>query len=120
MTNNDLVLNEMVAVLDSHGPRFAGNHVEDMAQEWLDYDFTPEQADEWCSIGVWNAATAAEFRDAGLSPDQVQAAAERLLDAEQAAWTDERWGYSRYTDGCPIYSICNGDTDAAVIINSTT
>ena len=108
----------MVAVLNSHGPRFSGNHVEDMAQEWLDYDFTPAEADSWCEIGVWDAATAAEFRDAGLSPAEAAAAAERLIEAEKAEWTDESWGFSRYTDGCPIYAACNHDISPDVIIEA--
>jgi len=82
-------IRDMMEVLESRGPKFAGNHVFDVAQDWLDYGFSPTEADSWCEVGVWNPATAAEFQEAGLSPDGVRAAAERLVEAEQAEWTEE-------------------------------
>jgi hypothetical protein len=108
----------MVAVLESYGPRFIGNDVAEMAQDWIDYGFSPAEADSWCEIGVWNPATAAAFRDAGLSPDEVRFAAERLIEAERTEWTDENWGYSRYTDGDPIYAACNYDISPDVIVEA--
>lgn len=122
-------VNDMAAVLDSHGPTFVGNNVLDQARDWLDHDFTPTQADGWCEIGAWDAATAAAFRNAGLTPEMVKAASERLTEAEQAAWDEEPTDednpvykttpeYSQYTDGCPIYAACNGDINPNVIVDA--
>ncbi len=54
----------------------------------------------------WDAATAAKFRDADLSPSDVDAAADKLIeDADES-----------YTDGSPIYAACNNDISADDII----
>jgi len=102
---------ELVAeVLVSNGERFTGSDAAEVAQEWIDYGFDADDVSDWCDIGCWDAATAAAWRDAGLSPDQVLDAARSLIDAE-----DEP--EDTYTDGCPIYSCCNGDTDSQVVID---
>ena len=92
-------IDDMTTELVSRGEFFAGLNPADIADEWLGYDFTSTSASKWLDISVWDAATAAALRDAGLSPDRVKATAERLA-AEDA---------DRYTDGCPIYAACNGD-----------
>ena len=99
------------SLLLRHGSRFSGNNVEDEAEEWADNGFDADNADGWCEIGVWDAATAAEFRDAGLTPEQVKAAAESLTEGLDDP-ADE------YTDGDPIYAACNGDIKASVIIEA--
>ena len=53
--------------------------------------------------------TAAEFRDSGKTPEQIADAAEVLAAAEDDP-TDT------YTDGDPIYSACNNDTNPQIII----
>src|SRR5690606_23642790 len=103
---------EMAEMLERHGDRFTGNCVEDEAQGWLDHDFDADSADEWCEIGVWDSATAAQLRDAGLTPDQVRDACERLIDEAGDDAADD------YTDGDPIYSACNGDTSVSVLIEA--
>lgn len=107
----DADLAEMCEMLDRHGDRFSGNHTPDSAQDWRDNDFDADAANEWCEIGCWDAGVAAELRDAGLTAQQASDAAERLTEGlEDAAET--------YTDGDPIYSVCNGDTDAQEIIDA--
>jgi hypothetical protein len=101
----------MQAMLMRHGPRFTGNNVNDEAEYWADQGFRVDDADEWCEIGVWDAATAVEFRDAGLTPDQAKSAAESLTDGLDDPAEE-------YTDGDPIYSACNGDTKTSVIIDA--
>ena len=64
---------------------------------------------------MWDADTAATFRGADLTPAQVRGAAESLTDGMD---DDER--SETYTDGDPIYSVCNGDTDADEIIDAAT
>ena len=109
-----LVDSDIVAiadVLDPYGDRMAGGDVEATAHEWRDHSFTPDEVDEWCEIGCWDPATADEFRDAGLTPAQVEAAAEKLVEGLDDPTTE-------YTDGCPIYSVCNHDTDSDVIVGA--
>lgn len=99
---------EMADMLDGHGERFSGGNVDDIAQGWLEHDFDARSAGEWCEIGVWDDDTAAEFRDADLTPDEVNAAADRMIEAAER----------EYTDGSPIYAACNGDISAQQIIDA--
>ena len=122
---------DMAEMLDRHGSTFAGNCADDTAQDWIDNGFERDSADDWCEIGCWDAATAAELRDSGLTPTQAQEAAQRLIEAETAEWNakddaaakaDADWTPcsrdSCYTDGDPIYSACNNDTLAQEIIDA--
>lgn len=98
----------MEALLISNGDRFAGNSATDNAEDWIDNGFDADSAGEWCDIGVWDAATAAEFRDAELTAAEVKAAAESMSEGDDA---------DDYTDGCPIYAACNNDIRASKIID---
>jgi hypothetical protein len=91
---------DMAMMLTRHGERFIGLDAALEATYWLDHDFLAAEADPWCEIGVWDASTAAAFRDAMLTPDEVLSAAERLTEG-----LDD-----------PIYSTCNADTPVDVII----
>jgi hypothetical protein len=95
---------KMAKMLVAYGERFAGNDPVSIAEEWVDHGFTPSSADEWCDVGVWDAAAAAAFRDSGLTPAEVAAAARRLN------------GQDRDID--VVYAICNGDMDASVMIEA--
>ena len=103
----------MAEMLTSHGDCFSGNNVDDQAQDWIDHDFVCDSANDWCEAGVWDAATAAALRDAGLTPQQATAASERLVDD-----MDDEAREAEYTDGDPIYSACNGDTDIQLLIDA--
>jgi hypothetical protein len=94
---------KMAKMLVSHGESFSGLDPFAIAEDWVDHDFTTESADEWCSIGVWDPAAAAAFRDADLTPGQVSAAARRL---------------NGRGDRDVIYEVCNGDLDASVVIEA--
>jgi hypothetical protein len=98
---------EMAAMLRRHGDRFTGSNCEDEAASWEEHGFTVTEADKWCSVGFWDAAAAAAFRDAGATPEQVAEAAERIASDE-------------FTDGNPIYSVCNGDTPIRVLLAAVT
>jgi hypothetical protein len=125
-------LADMMEALERHGDKFTGNNVADEAQGWLDENFSAEEADEWCDIGVWDALTAATLRDAGVTPSKANDAAQKLIDAEIEAWEaidlaaakddPENWTPcerdSQYTDGDPIYSACNNDTNANEIVEA--
>jgi hypothetical protein len=110
---DDWRVNDMAETLNRHGWRFSGNNVADVAQDWLDHDFTPSEADEWCEIGVWAAETAADLRDAGLTPERVKVAAADMVEGLDDPGEE-------YTDGDPIYAACNGDLDVQKIIDVAT
>jgi hypothetical protein len=88
------------AVLASHGDRFAGNNVRDAAEDWDDHGFNAEEVDAWATIGCWDAATAAEWRDAGLSPAEVAATVDAICSSD---------------DDDLIYSVCNGERSPEVV-----
>jgi hypothetical protein len=98
-------------VLISHGDFFSGGcqNVTHEARQWVDRGFDAMDVDSWCSVNVWDAQAAKTWSMAGLTPDDVEAAAELLI---------ENHGKDSYTDGCPIYSCCNGDTDLDVMIDA--
>jgi len=92
----------IVRILQSHGDRFTGRRVGEVATEWHDASITDaSDVDAWCEIGVWNAATALAFISAGLSPDDVLQSAESI---------------NEQPFGDPIYAACNGDISVDVII----
>jgi hypothetical protein len=104
-------LEAMAVMLTRHGDRFAGNSATDIAADWIGNDFGVDDAAEWCEIGCWDADTAAKLRDAGLSAQDARDAADKLAEAcDDAA--------EEYTDGDPIYSVCNADTRVQVIIDA--
>jgi hypothetical protein len=110
-------LDAMAEMLRTHGEWFTGGSPGSAdeacsAQDWIDYGFTAESAHGWCEIGVWDASTAKRMRDAGLTPAEVRDAAQRLTDGMET-WDRE----DAYTDGDPIYSVCNGDTSVRKIID---
>jgi hypothetical protein len=103
------IINEIADVLRMYGDSYTGSDAYATAEDWDDYGFTPDQVNDWCGTRVWDAATASAWAIAGLTPDDVaQAKRELLVDG----------GMENYTDYCPIYSTCNGDTDPQVIINA--
>ena len=103
------VIREIAEVLEMFGHAYTGADSYATAELWDDYGFSPEQVNSWCGARVWNAATASEWSFAGLTPDDVALAKRELLAAHA------RWNYTNY---CPIYSTCNGDTDPQVIIHA--
>lgn len=104
-------LHQMVEMIKGHGPRFIGVNAEDEAQEWIDHGFDVDDANEWCKIGVWEQSVAARLRDDGLTPEQVSDAECELMDADDP-------DNSEFTDGSPIYSVCNNDTSIDVLIDA--
>jgi hypothetical protein len=99
------------SVLISHGDCYSGGecNLTFFARQWVDRGFDAIDVDSWCSVNVWDAQAAKMWSIAGLTPDDVAAAAKLLL---------EKNGADSYTDGCPIYSCCNGDTDLDVIVDA--
>ncbi len=103
------IIRDIVDVLKTYGDKFTGLDAYATAEEWDDLGFSPDQVNDWCSIRVWNANTASAWEFAGLTCDDVEQAKRELLAAHAA---------ENYTDYCPIYSTCNGDTDPQVIIDA--
>lgn len=129
MIGRNIDLIEMAEMLSGHGSLFTGNNVDDEAQGWLDSGFDTEDAGAWCQIGCWDAETAAEWRDAGMTPEQINDAADHLIDAELDRWENEdaqamedcgplSSRESKYTDGSPIYAACNNDISADMLVEA--
>lgn len=108
-------INSIVSVLRMHGEVFTGgpDREVDIAREWLGYGFDAHGTDRWCSVGVWEPSIAAQLRDARVSPARAKARSESLVEAIEEAGGDPA---ETYTDGCPIYAVCNGDTDVSVLM----
>ena len=102
-------INAIAKVLLSHGEMFHGGRAKEIARDWDGCDFTAAGVDDWCSVGVWDAATAEAFHEANMTPAKVKATAERMVEAD---------GADAYTSGCPIYAACNGDIDPQRIIKA--
>lgn len=90
------------------GDRFSGNNPVDTAEEWISEGFNADDAEAWISVGFWNPQVAAELRDIGIEPDDAQRISEKLIEDDDEV--------SNYTDGDPIYSLCNNDTDIEIFI----
>jgi len=98
---------DIMTIVQSYGERFCGNNPEDEANGWIEAGITnPEVVGEWCEIGVWEQSVAARMIAEGLTPAQVLAGAERMLEA----LGEDDDSAEHYTDGDPIYSVCNNDT----------
>jgi hypothetical protein len=97
----------MVEMLKRHGDRYTGSRLADEAANWEEHGFTAKEADKWCSVGFWDAATAAAFRDSGVTPIQAKEAAVRIAS-------------DAFTDHDPIYSVCNGDTPIDTLLAAAT
>jgi hypothetical protein len=75
------------------------------ATVWQDFGFDHNETRDWAEIGFWSAPEALAVAHAGVSPKQAEKAAESI-DAEGKM--DDENGI--------IYAICNGDLQAAVLI----
>lgn len=116
LLERELGLTEQVHIEDilrEAGSRFHGADTSAAAREWLSLDFDASGVDEWVEIGVWDPETAETLRDAGLSPADVQAGAEALIEG-----VDDDFCRRLYTDADPVYSTCNGDTPIDVLIGA--
>lgn len=101
-------------VLTMYGEQFTGGDAAGAAAGWIDAGISdPEEVGGWCLAGVWDEATAARLRASGIMPQRLMAIAAKMTDGLDAAARADRW-----TDGCPIYSVCNGDTDVSEIIEA--
>lgn len=96
-------LAEIAEYLVSVGDRFGGLDPDEIAYDWVDHDFGIDEVREWCEIGCWDPATAAEFR-AKLTPDQVAEAADVIDNSGHASSVGA------------INAACNGDLDPQILI----
>ena len=62
---------QMIDTIQSLGEFAHGGRVEQIAREWSDNDFGPDDAREWIESGVFDAASARDLEDAGLTPEDV-------------------------------------------------
>jgi hypothetical protein len=65
-------MDDMEVVIRSHGDfAYGSEKVEDIAQEWRDYNFTPEEADEWLKAGCFRASDARALADIDITPKKA-------------------------------------------------
>lgn len=102
---------DVIDALVVRGPAYSGDCAADMASEWLGCGFSAAAVADWCDVGVWEPGIAEQFVAAGLSPDDVAAAAERMIDALPA----DADPCDYYEDGSPIYDACQYSDAAAII-----
>jgi hypothetical protein len=103
------IINEIAHILETHGKDFDGGDAMHYAEDWNAYGFSANNVSAWCAVGVWDAGSASDWTIAGLTPENVVAAATLLLTNHDSA---------NYAGHCPIYSTCNGDTDTSVIVDA--
>lgn len=104
-TNTGLTnVDEIAAVLLTHGEMFHGGDAWAAAREWDGYGFAAHGVHQWCADGVWDASVAECLYEAGMTPRTMRAAA------------DEMAATGEYTGGCPIYAACNGDLSPRRIV----
>lgn len=109
-----LVHPEIEHVLERHGPRFTGNNVSDEADGWIEHGFNTSEIDAWCDVGCWDPYTAQRLKDEGLESSDVEAACKYLCDQ----FDDPYEQADAYTDGDPMYALCNNDIDIHVILDA--
>lgn len=100
----------IMIILNDAGDRYSGDDAYNIANEWIEAGFSEDECPEWVSAGFWSPAAASQISDAGMTPDEAVAAANYLIDVAGDNNT--------YTDGCPIYSLCNCDTSASEFIEA--
>lgn len=65
-------MDDMEVIIRSHGAYAYGNErIEDVAQEWRDYDFAPTEADAWLGAGCFRAPDARELADNDITPEMA-------------------------------------------------
>lgn len=103
------IINAIAHILETYGKDFDGGDPFHYAEDWNAYGFSADEVSAWCAVGVWDAGSASDWTIAGLTPENVVAAAKLLLINHAS---------SDYVNNCPIYSTCNGDTDTGVIVDA--
>jgi hypothetical protein len=97
-------LAEIADYLGLIGPAFTGDDAQAMAYDWVDHDFSTGEVREWCVVGVWDPATAAEFRAAEVTPEEIAGAADVIDHSGHASSVGA------------INAACNGDLDPQILI----
>jgi hypothetical protein len=95
-------LERIMADLELRGPCFDGGSAEkrlEIAQEWIDEGFDPDDAAEWMDQGFWDPATAEAARSLNILPRDVQG-----LCNDNITGSDD-----------PVLEMCNGDLDVAAM-----
>lgn len=88
-------MDEIETVLQSHGAMYDGGSASsraDIAEDWDDHGFDARAVDLWCDAGVWDASTALELAETGITARQLKAS------------------------GVDPYPACNGDETVNALI----
>lgn len=99
--------------LRGYGDTFVGDSAADAARAWIEEGIEDDGSiGSWCDIGCWDAPTARRWIAAGMSPDDVVAAAQIV---EEGISEDVMAG--RYHSGI-VYACCSGEIPAALLIRA--
>lgn len=86
--------------------KLSGGNTYEVALDWMSQGFSPADVAGWTEIGCWDAWTAKELADAGLTPGQAMEAADAVCEHAD--------------HGSPIGlidEICNGDVSIKVLLD---
>jgi hypothetical protein len=105
---------EVADVLRVWGEVWTGGRPEEVAAEWVAAGITdPDEVSGWCGAKVWEPKVAAALRSVGITPHRLESIVDRLT---RGLTMEER--ESKWTDGCLVYSVCNGDSPVSTIISA--
>ena len=113
MTTKKQAIHDLAVVLRSYGEMYIGGHPPTkIAEEWYEEGVTDaDECGAWCAVYVWNPAVAGALRNAGITP-------QRLADIEATMIKSVNDPYDTWTDGSPVYAICNDDLSVDDIIEA--
>ena len=113
MTTEKQAIAELAVVLRSYGEMFTGGHApEKIAEEWYEEGITDaDECGAWCAVYVWNPSVAGALSNAGITP-------QRLAEIEATMIESVNEPYDTWTDGSPVYAICNDDLSVYDIIDA--
>lgn len=94
--------------IDGNGECYSGRRAGEMAEEW-DANGLTDEAPDWMQAKFWDPASARRVKNLGLTPERARELADEMLSGVEDPDT-------LYTDGDPIYAICNNDLDAEALV----
>ena len=93
-------IDDIARVLIDHGHT---QDTDDLAAEWAGYGFDANDVESWCEVGCWEPFVAADFREAGMTPQM----------ADEAC---DQYGREEGLEMPAMYAVCNLDVSADDII----
>jgi hypothetical protein len=105
MTTDKTTVTDIAEILRAYGELFHGGDPDEVAAEWVEAGITDLDAvDGWCAANVWEPRVAAALRAEGVDHELLCDISAKMTRGMSADERRDRW-----TEGCPIYALCNGD-----------